>query len=212
MFERVVLRRSLDGPAITVGEIAEALLYYQSVHIVIDYMSLIGLIKTIGMRNLLKLLSLPDVKATYLEEFTGTQTEETLEGPEHSLVAIMFKGNKDVGQLNSRKKILKLILEREGYKKSEAKRFVESFRKYVTYKKLSDDYYVKGGLIPTARIDLLDNEYVTEASKVVAQQLLRNQPLPADYFFRIHSKGEKFRVSTNLDFEIISNNPTSKER
>jgi hypothetical protein len=33
MFERVVLSKSLVGPAITVGEIAEALLFYQNIHI-----------------------------------------------------------------------------------------------------------------------------------------------------------------------------------
>jgi hypothetical protein len=211
MFERIVLRRSLDGPAITVGEIAEALLFYQSVHIVIDYSSLLGLIKTIGMRNILKLLSLPDVKATYLEEITGTQTEETPEGPEHSLVAFMFTGHQDVGELNTRKKRLGYILEKEGYKKSEAKRLVESFRKCVNYKKLSDDYYVKGGLITAARIDLLDKEYVTGASRIVAQRLLGNQSLPADFFFHINSGGERFRVSTNLDFEVISKIQQAKD-
>lgn len=95
MFERVVLRRSLDGPAITAGEIAEALLFYQNVHIVLDYSSLVGLIKTIGMRLILRVLSLPDVKATYIEEITGTRTEQTLSGPEYSLIAFMFTGHKD---------------------------------------------------------------------------------------------------------------------
>jgi hypothetical protein len=106
MFERVVLRRSLDGPAITVGEIAEALLFYQNVHIVLDYSSLVGLIKNIGMRTTLKLLSLPDVKATYIEEITGTHTEQSPSGPEYSLVALMFTGHQDVGQLKSRKRRL----------------------------------------------------------------------------------------------------------
>lgn len=204
MFERVVLRRSLDGPAITVGEIAEALLFYQNVHIVLDYPSLLGLIRNIGMRNTLKLLSMPDVKATYIEEITGTHTEQTSSGPEYSLVAITFAGNQGVGQLKSRKKRLEYVLERQGYKKSEAKRYAERFRQLVNYKKLGDDYYVKGGVIPAARIDLLDDEYVAEASRVVSRWLLGGQSLPSDFFFRINPMGEKFRVSTNLDFDVIS--------
>lgn len=212
MFERVVLRRSLDGPAITVGEIAEALLFYQNVHIVLDYSSLVGLVKKIGMRNTLKLLSLPDVKATYIEEITGTHTEQTPSDPEYSLVAFMFTGHQDVGQLKSRKKRLEYVLERQGYKKSEAKRYVERFRQCVSYKKLGDDYYVKGGVIPAARIDLLDNEYVAEASRVVAQRLLGSQPLPADFFFRVNSMGEKFKVSTNLDFDLVSKIQQAKDK
>lgn len=204
MFERVVLRRSLDGPAITAGEIAEALLFYQNVHIVLDYSSLLGLVQSIGMRTLLTVLSLPDVKATYIEEITGTQTEQTPSGPEYSLVAFMFAGHKDVGQLKSRKKRLEFALERNGYKKSEARQLTERFRRSVCYKKLSDDYYIKGGLIPAARVDLLNREYVSGAARIAAQDLLGNHALPADFFFEIHSSGEKFRVATNLDFDVVS--------
>lgn len=212
MFERVVLRRSLDGPAITVGEIAEALLFYQNVHIVLDYSSLVGLIKSIGMLNVLKLLSMPDVKGTYIEEITGTHTEQTSSGPEYSLVAFSITGHQDVGHLNSRKKRLEYVLERQGYTKSRAKRYAERFRQCVNYKKLGDDYYVKGGVISAARIDLLDNEYVAEASKVVSKRLLGGQPLPSDFFFRINSLGEKFRISTNLDFDSVSKIQQAKDK
>tara|TARA_A100000171_G_C2134621_1_gene149272 strand:+ start:2254 stop:3453 length:1200 start_codon:yes stop_codon:yes gene_type:complete len=204
MFERVVLRRSLDGPAITVGEIAEALLFYQNIHLVLDYSSLVGLIKTIGMRNILKILSLPDVKATYIEEITGTHTKQTPTGPEYSLVVFMVSGHQDVGQLKSRKKRLEYILDRQGYKRSETKRLVERFRQSVSYKKLGDDYYVKGGLITAARVDLLDNEYISEASRIIAKRLLESDVLPEGFFFRINSSGENFRVSTNLDFNSVS--------
>lgn len=204
MFERIILRRSLDGPAITVGEIAEALLFYQNIHLVLDYSSLVGLIQTIGMRNILKMLSLPDVKATYIEEIAGTHTTQTPTGPEYSLVAFMFSGHQDVGQLKSRKKRLEYMLDRQGYKKSETKRLVAQFRQSVSYKKLGDDYYVKGGMIPAARVDLLDSEYISEASRIVAKHLLDSDVLPEDFFFRINSSYEKFRVSTNLDFDAIS--------
>jgi len=204
MFERIVLRRSLDGLEITAGEIAEALLFYQSVHIVLDYSSLGGLVKSIGMPTILKVLSLPDVKTTYIEEMTGTQTEQTSTGFEYSLVTFMITGHRDVGQFQSRNKRLEYMLESHGYKKSEAKKFVKQFRKCVIYKKLGDDNYIKGGLIPAALTDLLDNKYVEEASKIVAQQLLGNQSLQTDFFFRINSSGEKFRVATNLDFDVIS--------
>ena len=212
MFERVVLRRSLDGPAITAGEIAEALLFYQNVHIVLDYSSLVGLVKTIGMRNILSLLSLPDVKATYIEEITGTHTEQTPSGPEYSLVAFTFTGHQDVGHLKSRKKRLEYVLHRQGYKKSEAKRYVERFRRCVNYKRLEDDFYVNGGVIAAARVDLLNNEYVSEASKVVAQRLLDIQSLPADFFFHVNSMGEKFKVSTNLDFDLVSKVQQAKDK
>ena len=40
MFEKIILRRSDKGPGLTAGELAEALLFYQNVHIVLDFSSL----------------------------------------------------------------------------------------------------------------------------------------------------------------------------
>ena len=37
MFEKIVLHRSDQGNSITAGELAEALLYYQNVHLILDY-------------------------------------------------------------------------------------------------------------------------------------------------------------------------------
>lgn len=64
MFDHIVLNRSIDGPALSIGEIAEALLFYQNVHIILDHSTLINLISQIGHHNIIKLLSLPYVKAT----------------------------------------------------------------------------------------------------------------------------------------------------
>jgi hypothetical protein len=204
MFERVILRRSLDGPPITAGEIAEALLFYQSVHIVLDHASLFGLVKSIGMRNILKLLSLPDVKATYLEESLGTLTDRTDMGDEYSFVSHMLVGDQTAGQFESRKKRLSFMIERFGYKRKEAKRLGERFRQCVTYKNLGNDYYVKGGVIAAAQIDLFDEEYVTAASRVIVQRLAGGRAMPADFFVHVNPVGSKFRIATNLDFNMVS--------
>jgi hypothetical protein len=211
MFERVVLKRSFDGPAISIGEIAEALLFYQSVHIVLDHSSLFGLIECIGIHNTLKLLALPDVKTTYIDEMPATYTEQTSNGPEYALISCMFTGHQDIGIFSSRKKRLEVMLESRGYNKSDAKSFAEKFRKCVNYKKLSDDYFIKGGLIPTARVDLFDNEYVAEASRIVAQNLLGQHSLPNNFFFRVIPNGESFSVATNLDLELISKVQLAKD-
>ena len=204
MFERVILRRSVNGSAITAGELADALLFSQNVHIVLDHGSIMGLDSSIGMQKLLALLSKPGISATYLEEMTGIQTEQTAYGPQYSLVAYMLSGSQEVGQLKSRKKKLEFILERRGYKKAQARRLIERFRRLVKIRKISDDYFVKGGVIAAARIDLTDENYVDAAARVVAKQLLRRETLPADFHFRVQSYGDKFSISTNLDFGEIS--------
>lgn len=75
MFEKVTLRTSDRGDAITPGEIAEALLFYQNVHLVLDYYSLTGLIISLGMERLLSLLRRPNVSAVYTDETLATRKE-----------------------------------------------------------------------------------------------------------------------------------------
>lgn len=204
MFERIVLRRSLDGPLISAGEIAEALLYYQNVHLVLDYSSFIGLLKGIGMRTLLRVLSLPDVKCTYIEETTGTHTEKTPAGPIYSLTAFRVVGHQDVGQLDSKKKRLEYLLDRHGYSRAECRKLAERFRKMVHYKNITDDYYVKGGIIQAAQLDLLDTDYVAMASRIASQELLGSYSLPPNFYFDVRLLGNRFQVDTNLDFNLIS--------
>lgn len=205
MFERVILRRSVNGSAITAGELAEALLFYQNVHLVLDQGSLMGLDSSIGMQTLLALLSKPGISATYIEEMTGTQTEQTAYGPQYSLVAYTLLGHQNIGQRRiSKKKRLEYILERCGHKKVQARRLVKRFRRLVKIKKVSDDYFVKGGVIAAARVDLTDENYVDAAARVAAKQLLGQEALPADFYFLVQSHGDKFSISTNLDFGEIT--------
>lgn len=49
MFESIVLRKSETGQNISAGQIAEALLYYQKVHLVLCTGTLIKLLKQIGI-------------------------------------------------------------------------------------------------------------------------------------------------------------------
>ncbi len=73
MFEKIVLRRSDKGLALSAGELAEALLFYQNVHIILDYGSLSGLISQIGMPAIVSLVSRPNVSAIYCEGLPGCQ-------------------------------------------------------------------------------------------------------------------------------------------
>ncbi len=211
MFESIVLRRSIDGPAITAGELAEALLFYQNVHIVLDYSSLISLDSSIGIYNLFNLINRPGVTATYIEDMPGTQTTQSPQGPQYSLVAFMLSGDKDTGPVKSRKKRLEQIFLKRGYDKGKARNIVERFRHSIKIKNLTGDHFVKGGLISAARCDLTDDKYVNAAARSEVKRLLSNNVLPADFFFRVNTVGEKFSVSTNIDFNEISANQQAKD-
>jgi hypothetical protein len=75
MFELAVLRRTgNDEDIIDVGLLAETLLFYQRVHLVLDSGTLGYLAKTIGPDLLLEVLDRRGVSASFLRESLGTVT------------------------------------------------------------------------------------------------------------------------------------------
>src|ERR1022692_1734781 len=72
MFEKIVLRSLGAGSAVTAGKLAEALLFYGSVQLVLDEQSVAGLVRTIGVGAFIDLLRRPDVSATYVDGMAST--------------------------------------------------------------------------------------------------------------------------------------------
>ena len=204
MFEKVVLRHSDAGSALTIGELAEAILFYQNVHLVLDYGSLVGLVAKIGMPDLLSLLSRPNISAVYCEENPATRTESQGAISSHEFIAYMLSGNQEVGQLTSRKKRLEFILERQGYPKKQARRLVERFRRLVPIKKLSDNYFIEGGIVKAAWSDINEPEFVYEAMRRVLAREVGSEVLPTDFTFKVIANHPKFQIVTNIDFDSIN--------
>jgi len=204
MFDSIVLNRSIDRPSLTVGEIAEALVFYQNVHIVMDISTLLELIRTIGHNNVIKLLSLPDVKTTFIEDFVAVYTQDSGSGAEHSLISAYLSGNASGVQLNSLKKRLNYKISQQGLTKSETEVFIERFRKLIVPRRLASDHFISGGIIPTAREDLNDEDYVSAAARIIVSNLLAGQRPPEDLFYKIHNNKDTFRIDTNIDFAKIN--------
>lgn len=204
MFEKIVLRRSENGPALSIGELAEALLFYQNVHIVLDHGSFNGLVSKIGMSTLLSLLSRPNISAVYCEETLGTKTEDKGHYKSHSFVTITFAGNKDIGKLPNRKKRLEYLLSRHGYSKRQSKRFVERFRKHVPIRKLSDDHFIKEGIVRAAWGDLYEPDFIQEAIRHALIYMLGSELLPSEFYFKVYPTPPSFHIDTNLNFETIN--------
>ena len=76
MFEKIVLRRSEDGLPPTVGDLAEALLFYRHVHLMLDRDSLRSLASSIGMDRLIDLLRSKTVSAVYCRDMLCTYTQK----------------------------------------------------------------------------------------------------------------------------------------
>lgn len=202
MFEQVILRRAENGPAITAGDFAEALLFYSRVHIILDGSSLIGLITTIGMPTLLSVLARKEVTATYCEDSPAVHTVQINGSPRHSFVTIMLAGNKESGPLRKRTKALQELLITRGYDKKPARRYVERFRKHVPIKRFGSNYFMAGGITQAANKDLLDKSYVQEVAKLSVADC--GVEPPENLFFDTNANDQGISAHTNIDFEQIN--------
>lgn len=163
MFEHVALRKANDGNPISAGNIAEALLYYQKVHLIIDRNTLFGLIRQLGANGVLLLASRHDLSAVYCEEMLGAQTQTFGATEFHSVVAFRLAGTSD-RELKTPHERMQAELEVKGIMtKSDAKRFTEQFFKRVPLRRFSGNHFVKDGIHELAARDFLDVDYLKQA-------------------------------------------------
>lgn len=127
MFKKITLCSSGQDSALTIGEFAEALLFYQNVHLVLDYSTLTNFIEHIGIEKLLALLSRPNITAVYCEESLGTETQKIGVTEAHKFVAITIIGDKEIGKLTNRKKRIEFILQKRGHGKRAAAKLADQF-------------------------------------------------------------------------------------
>jgi hypothetical protein len=123
MFDKIALRRSEIGSQLTAGDLAEALLFFQNVHIVLDQSALLALGKTVTMPTMLELLSRPNLSATYCDHCTVTMTK-TIGGIQYhdfGTVSLVPQGARRRGGLAER--LEHIMIEKFGHSRREARRY-----------------------------------------------------------------------------------------
>jgi hypothetical protein len=204
MFEHIVLRRAEHGLPISVGQIAEALLYYQKVHLFLDRGTLRGLIECLGPAATLQLLRRPEVTAVYCEENLGTHTSSVGVTQFHGYVAFFLSGDQKSGQLKTLEARLRYEVQSLGISKKEAERFVRDFLTRIPARKLSGDHFIKGGIVKAAQEDLSDTEYMRRAIRS-ATSVVPGGYEPGDALaVEIIQTDQGAVVLTDLDFEAIN--------
>ncbi len=204
MFEKIVLRRSETGTAISAGQIAEALLFYQNVHLIIDLGSFRQLIRQLGPATLLTILRRSDCFAVYCEETLGTHTQSVGTLQAHSLVAFSLAGHDGVGMFSSREERVAYLLKNDDLSSSDAKRFAKAFLKITPVRKLSGDFYCNGGITEAARTDLSDASFVKSAVNSALELTTGANSLGSSLKFDIHDSELGMYVFHNIDFQAIN--------
>lgn len=204
MFDHVVLRRAESGSPITAGQIAEALLFYQKVHLVIDRQTLFELLRQIGPSGLLSLVARADFSAVYTEEILGTMTNSVGASQYHDFVAFTLAGTAAGEKLRTPQDRLRHELEQSGVAANQSKKIAEAFLRRVPLRKMSGNHFVEGGIPEATRSDLNNTDYLTTAfSEILARTPGGYHPGP-DLKVEVIKGQQGFFLFDNVNYERVN--------
>jgi len=215
VFEKIVIRNSESETGISPGDLAEAMLFYGKVHLVLDIWSLKTLINGIGIEELFALIRRKQITAYYAEDMLMVQNEQIDSRQLHSFIsgAIAGKGGETQAKPIGRKERLAVTLEINGIAPRRARKFADEFLRHSHMGRLSDDHFLKGGIPNAAVSDLSRPDYVHAVMKTVLKNTvgfagyadsLKVAIVPAPRNLSTHSgirAEHKFWLQTNIDFD-----------
>ena len=177
----------------TFGEVAEALVFYRHVQLILERGTILDLVRKIGPDNFFRLLELDRVSVVYIEQHLGTMKQVVGLSEQYSYVAFSLQG-KEPRRIN-RKERLSNIFADVGYDKRQAGRYAERLLKAAKVKSITGDDFVPGGVLAAARSDLRDGEFIKQA---IRRALRADVP---DFYFEVFDLGNHFQVATDLDLK-----------
>ena len=204
MFDSIIIRNTRDAPDIfDVGIVAEAILYYRSVHLLVDYVELFNLLLQIGILGLEALLFIPHFRLEFLAQGVGVTRD--FDGPGSSCqFGLLQFGNPKFGT-EPREVLISVLIpflrgDRRRLKTATllAERIVLVDLNSAVGKCGPDD------ILRWARLDLDDSAYVNKIALLELAKVLPNLKIQSEWDLRVLREDTKFSVQTNLPFNHLN--------
>jgi hypothetical protein len=198
----LVYRNAQIGPLIDIGMLAETLLFYGNVHLLLNRGTLSSLVTELGADGMDRLLDIPEIRISYM-----TQNFATLGSTTGGLRSYGF-GIFEVGGMKkkrlSKHEELEQIIERTLGSSKASKKQIKRLVSGMSFPRVEDDMPADK-LTEAARADLVDETFVRAAIGQCLSSLLPNYTLPRDWHFRCFTLNDgSFAVDTNLDFASLN--------
>ena len=204
MFETILIRKNFaENGETDAGLLAEALLFYQDVHLTLDHGTLIGLLKAIGHENLTYLIENKFVKATYYKSTLGTHSSSESGVTVHDYVAIQLAGHQNKPKFK-KGDVIRYAFERALGSSQDVRRAAKKFIAKVPSRSLASGFGHDSGVPGLARDDLEDSQYLHSAVEATLGAMTPNYALPSRWKFRVIRLENGFVIDSDLDFEAIN--------
>jgi hypothetical protein len=206
MFEFAVLRRTGNGEEqVDIGLLAETLLFYGRVHLLLDGGTLIDLIKKIGPDLLLELLKRDGVSASFLRETLGTVTHNNNGIKTYNFAQFRVDPPSKKGRVHiSNDEWVAVQVERTLGASWKTRKFTSKLLKRIS---LADGKYPQIGGQDIAAVmhgELNNADLVEKAVRCVVATLVPSFTIPAGWHFRPLVLGDQFAIDTNFDFDRLN--------
>jgi hypothetical protein len=208
MFDSICIQHNQDtGSPLDLGFLAEALLYYQHVHVSGDRASLTFLARTCGPELLLDLLQSKLLTLDYWENFAGVMSHARPGFPDRHRFQIA-----DMPHAHLQHVAPKLLQDLVG-KSGKGRRLANRLMSFVVSKSLDPTVHDQ------AAIDFADGNYVRDAVGEVLRGLVPEYELPSPFVFEVfqeklmagsappdpamfdaNPERPYFRIESNIDF------------
>ena len=190
MFEAIALSsRSAPGRDFQIGELAESLLYYGTVHLVGNGGLIAGLSTSIGTLQTLELIERGYLRIHFEKQMLGIQTNTDTNGRQfHDIVKF--------GAVDQEPKdFIRNALEKAGWERYQAKTMASRFAKKVE----EYDYPDYNGA--WAKSSFLDQRFVRAVIPKYFEQFGASDSLPNDFKFEVSEDASGLVTSTNIDLQ-----------
>ena len=195
MFDSICVRQTAFGnePPLDVGLLAEALLFYERVVLILNRAVFVQLLDTLGPEGLLRLVDSHRVSCSYCNQFTGVSTEDVGGPSERFFLGIAEMPHTAIDQLAAEE------FRRITGKSGRGRRLADRFLQHV------DEVRLDPTISESATADALDAAY---ASRLVRDGLRIMSPgyqPPTELAFELEPLSEgRLTLRTNLELEQVN--------
>jgi hypothetical protein len=193
MFEGV----TITSDNIDDGTIAEALVYYGQVHVVLSGGGLQKIARSFGRRNLVRLMDAGNLKISFEQSSYSVQTNSA-PFRTHDFGVVAFAATAEGRKIRNSKDEIDEIFQREFGKTPASTAFAKDMADRVVVPKVRDE------IIKSARQDILDSDYMTRACAAWLKVMVPEYELPSGFKVETADTGQGFVFVSGLNYEEIN--------
>ena len=195
MFDAISIgrQRTFGVDPLDVGLLAELLVFYGHVRVLVDRGILEALIRGCGAHEFVELVTSGRLQITYLTDGLGIRTDHD-EGSEDRHMPTTFLIQ---GAFEPQNAIPGAFQDATG-KSGAGRRFANKVMKHV------EEVRFQHSILNGARSDFVDARLMADAARLILPELAPAYSVPKEIAFVVRESGDFLTVDTNLDFSEIS--------